>query len=127
MANHGGEHPAFTRVMVLAMTSSLLWTLAALAVLIFSFADIAGIPISGSSDFAAKLASYVTEIPTGTAWLVVVTIAALVATMTYGVRSATALAVTAGLALAGLLPVVLIGHAAGGSDHEQAVNSLDCT
>ncbi|MEV8181400.1 cytochrome c oxidase assembly protein [Specibacter sp. NPDC078692] len=98
--------------------------MAALAVLIFSFADIAGIPISGSSDFAAKLASYVTEIPTGTAWLVVVTIAALVATMTYGARSATALAVTAGLALAGLLPVVLIGHAAGGSDHEQAVNSL---
>lgn len=121
---NGREHPAFTRVMVLATASSLLWTLSALAVLIFSFADIAGVPLSGSSEFASKLASYVTEIPTGTAWLLVVIIAAVVATLTFGTRSVAALSVAAGLAMMGLLPVVLIGHAAGGSDHEQAVNSL---
>lgn len=123
-AANGREHPAFTRVMTLAMASSLLWTVSALAVLIFSFADIAGVPLSGSSEFAAKLASYATDIPTGTAWLLVVIIAAVVATLTFGARSAPALAGTAGLALSGLLPVILIGHAAGGNDHEQAVNSL---
>lgn len=120
----GEEHPAFTRVMILATASSLLWTFSALAVLIFSFANIAGVPLSASSDFVSKLASYVTDIPTGTAWLWVVIIAALVSTLTFGVRSGAALAGTAGLALVGLVPMILIGHAAGGSDHEQAVNSL---
>ncbi|GAA4659706.1 cytochrome c oxidase assembly protein [Arthrobacter cryoconiti] len=120
----GSEHPAFTRVMALAAVSSLVWTLSAVAVLLFSFADIAGVPLSGNPDFAAMLASYVTDIATGTAWLWVVIISAIVSTLTFGARSLGALAVTAGLALTGLLPMVLIGHAAGGSDHEQAINSL---
>jgi putative copper resistance protein D len=118
------EHPAFSRIMVLASVSSLAWTVSALAVLVFSFSDIAGIPLSGSAQFAAQLTSYVTELPNGAAWLWVVIISASVATLTFGVRSVNGLALTALLALGGLLPVVLIGHAAGGSDHEQAINSL---
>lgn len=123
-AASAAEHPAFTRIMVLASVASMLWTLSALAVLVFSFADIAGVPVSGSREFAAQLASYVAELPTGTARLWVVIISAVVSTLTFTVRSGTGLAAAAVLALAGLLPVVLIGHAAGGSDHEQAINSL---
>ena len=118
------EHPAFTRIMVLASTASAIWTLSAMAVLVFSFSDITGIPVSGSSEYASQLASYVTELPTGTAWLWVVIISASVSTMTFGVRSRGGLATAALLALAGLLPMILIGHAAGGTDHEQAINSL---
>lgn len=118
------EHPAFTRIMVLASTASVLWTLSAMAVLVFSFSDITGIPISGSSEYASQLASYITELPTGTAWLWVVIISASVSTLTFGLRSRGGLAAAALLSLAGLLPMILIGHAAGGSDHEQAINSL---
>ena len=60
-----GEHPAFTRLMVLASAASLLWTFSAIAVIVFSFADIAGVPISGSREFAAQLAAYITELPAG--------------------------------------------------------------
>ncbi|WP_024365441.1 cytochrome c oxidase assembly protein [Arthrobacter sp. TB 26] len=118
------EHPAFTRIMLLASTASALWALSAMAVLVFSFSDITGIPVSGSSEYASQLASYVTELPTGTAWLWVVIISASVSTLTFGLRSRGGLAAAALLALAGLLPMILIGHAAGGTDHEQAINSL---
>jgi putative copper resistance protein D len=118
------EHPAFSRIMVLASVASLTWTLSALAVLVFSFADIAGVPVSGSPEFGAQLTSYITELPNGAAWLWVVIISAVVATLTFSVRSSGGLAAAALLALGGLLPVVLIGHAAGGNDHEQAINSL---
>ncbi len=118
------EHPAFTRIMVLASTASTLWTISAVAVLVFSFSDITGIPVSGSSEYASQLASYVTELPTGTAWLWVVIISASVSTLTFGLRSRGGLAAAAALSLAGLLPMILIGHAAGGTDHEQAINSL---
>lgn len=118
------EHPAFGRIMKLACAASIVWTLSALAVIVFSFADIVGVPISGSPEFASQLAFYVTELPNGTAWLWVVVIAATVATATFGLRSPGWVAVTAVLALGGLVPMILIGHAAGGDDHEQAINSL---
>jgi putative copper resistance protein D len=110
--------------MNLACAASILWMLSAVAVIVFSFADIAGVPISGSRQFASQLASYITELPTGTAWLWVVIISATVATATFGLRSPAGLAATAVLAMGGLIPMILIGHAAGGSDHEQAINSL---
>ncbi|MDE8669986.1 cytochrome c oxidase assembly protein [Pseudarthrobacter sp. H3Y2-7] len=118
------EHPAFTRIMALAAAASILWTLSAMAVLVFSFADLVGMPISGSPEFAMQLASYITELPTGTAWLWVVIISATVATAAFAVRSPAGLAATAVLATVGLVPMILIGHAAGGTDHEQAINSL---
>lgn len=123
-AGPAAEHPAFTRVMALAAAASILWTFSAVAVLVFSFADLVGRPISGSPEFALQLASYITELPTGTARLWVIIIAATVATATFGLRSPAGLAATAILAMGGLLPMILIGHAAGGTDHEQAINSL---
>lgn len=118
------EHPAFTRIMMLAAAASVLWTLSAVAVLVLGFADIAGLPVSGNPQFSAGLAAYISELPTGNAWLAVVMIAAVVSTLIFSVRSPASLAGTALLAMAGLLPLILIGHASSGNDHEQATNSL---
>lgn len=120
----GAEHPAFTRIMVLVAATSIIWTFSALAVLVLGFADIAGVPVSGSPEFSAGLVAYMTELPSGNAWLSVVIIAAVVATVVFGARSPGPLAAAALLATAGLVPVILIGHASSGTDHEQATNSL---
>ncbi|WP_371706621.1 copper resistance D family protein [Pseudarthrobacter sp. NIBRBAC000502771] len=118
------EHPAFTRIMTLVSAASITWTFSALAVLVLGFADIAGVPVSGSPEFSAGLVAYMTELPSGSAWLSVVIIAAVVSTVVFGARSPGPLAAAALLAIGGLVPVILIGHASSGTDHEQATNSL---
>ncbi|MCZ2403130.1 bifunctional copper resistance protein CopD/cytochrome c oxidase assembly protein [Paenarthrobacter sp. Z7-10] len=118
------EHPAFTRALTLAAVAAVVWTLSAIVVLVLTYSDIAGLPPSSGSDYTAQLAFYMTSLPTGQAWLAICIFAAVVATLCFGVRSLNALAITLVLALLGLTPQALIGHASSGSDHEGAVNSL---
>jgi cytochrome c oxidase assembly factor CtaG/putative copper export protein len=121
----GAEHPAFTRTMALAAGAAIAWTLSAVAVLVLSFSDIAGQPLSAGPSFTSALVGYMTDISTGRAWLAVTISAALVATLVFGVRSVGELAATLALAVVGgLVPLALIGHSAGGNDHYGAVNSI---
>ncbi|NKX50235.1 copper resistance protein CopD, partial [Arthrobacter deserti] len=116
-------HPAFTRVLTLAAGAAIAWTLSAVAVLVFSFSDVAGQPLSADPSFTSALVGFMTDISTGRAWLCVTISAAIVATLVFGVRSVTELAGTLVLAVVGgLVPLALIGHSAGGNDHMGAVN-----
>jgi cytochrome c oxidase assembly factor CtaG/putative copper export protein len=118
------EHPAFTRVMALAGIASGGWTLSAVAVLVLTYSDIAGVPLSGGSGYTQQLVYFMTELPTGQAWLSVCIFAAVVTTLCFGVRSLTGLGLTLVLAVLGLVPQALIGHSSSSSDHSGAVNSL---
>lgn len=118
------ETPAFGRVMSLASWAAVAWTLAALAVLVLTYSDAAGLPLSSDPVYTQGLASYLTDFDTGRAWLSTTIIAAVVATMTFGARSSVWLALTLILSLVGLLPMALIGHSASGDDHNAAVNSI---
>lgn len=118
------ETPAFSRVMSLASWSAVAWTLSALAVMVLTYSDAAGLPLSGDPVYTQGLASYLTDFDTGRAWLATTMIAAVAATMTFGARSSVWLALTLVLSLGGLLPMALIGHSASGDDHNAAVNSI---
>ncbi|GAB3534164.1 cytochrome c oxidase assembly protein [Arthrobacter tecti] len=118
------EHPAFARTMALASGAAVTWTLAALAVLVLTYSDAAGLPLSSDAAYTQGLASYLTDFDTGRAWLSTTMIAAVVATMTFGARSSIWLALTTVLAIGGLMPMSLIGHSASGDDHNAAVNSI---
>ena len=118
------EHPAFTRTLSLASAAAAVWTLSAVAVLLLTYSDVSGLPLSGGTSYTQGLGSFLTDFSTGRAWLAVSIIAAVVTTLTLGVRSLNALAFTALLALGSLLPMALTGHAAGGDDHSAAVNSI---
>lgn len=118
------ESPAFSRVMSLASWAAVAWTLSALAVLVLTYSDASGLPLSGEPAYTQGLASYLTDFDTGRAWLSTTMIAAVVATMTFGARSSLWLALTLVLSLGGLLPMALIGHSASGDDHNAAVNSI---
>lgn len=120
----GVEHPAFTAAMNLAAGAAVLWTLAALAVMVLTYSDVAGIPLSGDASFSEGLLAFLTDFDTGRAWLTQSIIAAVVATLAFGVRNLTGLALTTALAFGGVIPMSLIGHSAGGDDHYGAVNSI---
>jgi putative copper resistance protein D len=118
------EHPAFTRALAIAAAAGAVWTLSAVAVLVLTYADVAGQPLAGDAGFTDALIYFMTDIDTGRAWLAVTIIAAVTTTALFGVRSLGALAMTLVLALCGLVPAALIGHSSSSSDHEGAINSL---
>jgi cytochrome c oxidase assembly factor CtaG/putative copper export protein len=118
------EHPAFSRALAVAAAAGAAWTLSAIAVLVLTYADVAGQGLSGDAEFTQALVYFMTDIETGRAWLAVTIIAAVVTTALFGVRSLGGLALTLVLAFIGLVPTALIGHSSSSSDHEGAINSL---
>ncbi len=121
---NAAEHPAFSRILLLAAVSAVLWTLGALGVMVFTYSDAAGLPLSTDPTYTQGLAAFLTDFSTGRAWLVTSIVSAVLATVLFGVRSQTGLALTLVLALLNLLPMALIGHSASGDDHNAAVNSI---
>ncbi|WP_427172833.1 cytochrome c oxidase assembly protein [Arthrobacter sp. 92] len=122
--NNSGEHPAFARSLAVAAAAGVAWTLSAIAVLILTYADVAGQSLAGDAEFTRALVYFMTDIDTGRAWLTVTIAAAVVTTALFGVRSLGGLAATLILAIVGMVPIALIGHSSSSSDHEGAINSL---
>lgn len=120
----GAEHPAFARAMNIAAGAGIVWTLAAATVLVLSFSDVSGLPLSSDSAYTAALLDYVVNISLGQAWMWMVVIAAVTSSLAFGVRSPAGVGVAAVFSLAGVLPVSLVGHASGGDDHWGATNAI---
>lgn len=120
----GAEHPAFARAMTVAAAAAAVWTLAAVAIIVLSYADTIGAPVSGSAEFTGQLGYYVTRLIPGQAWAVTAVAAALTTTLAVLVRSPAAVAATALVALAAVIPLSQLGHVAGVDDHNGAVNAL---
>ncbi|GAA3676086.1 cytochrome c oxidase assembly protein [Arthrobacter ginkgonis] len=120
----GSEHPAFTRAMNVAATAAVVWTLGAAAVLVLTFSDIAGLPLSLDPAYTAAMLDYIQTISIGQAWAWMVAIGAVVSTLAFGVRSPAGVGLAAAAALGGVVPIALVGHAAGADDHWGAVNAI---
>mgnify|MGYP003431779010 CR=1 FL=1 len=63
------EHPAFTRALAVAAAAGAVWTLSAIAVLVLTYSDVAGQPVSGDAEFTKALVYFMTDIETGRAWI----------------------------------------------------------
>ena len=118
------EHPLFTATMGLAEVASVVWTVAAVVVLVLSYSDVAGVPVGGDEAYAQQLLYYATDLSLGQAQAATVVAAAVVTTLVFGVRALMGLLLTFGLACTALVAMALTGHASGGTDHMGAVNSL---
>lgn len=123
-AEEASEHPLFGRTLHIALLSSVVWTVSAVTVLVLTYSELAGQPLSSSDQFSTGFFGYVQSIPTGQAWMAVVLIAAIFATVVSAVRSTASLFFVSILGLAGIVPMALVGHSASGDDHTAAVNSL---
>jgi cytochrome c oxidase assembly factor CtaG/putative copper export protein len=104
-----------------AQATAVTWTLAAGAVVVLTYADVAGRPVGGPG-FGAEIALFVTQIELGRQLLFALVGAALVATAAAGVRRPGGAAAAAALTAVALVPLALTGHAAGAADHETAVS-----
>lgn len=120
----GGEYAPFAASLNLGAVAALTWTIAALAVLILTYADISGTGISLDSSFTGELLSYVQTIDAGKEQAAVVVVGAVVTTLMLGVRSLMGLFLTMLFSLVALVAMALGGHSSGGDDHMGAVNSL---
>lgn len=120
----GEEHPAFTRAMNVAAGAAIVWTLAAVAVLILTFSDVAGLPLSADAAYTDSMKDYILNISLGQAWSWMIVISAVVSSLAFVVRSPVGVGLSAVFSLFGILPLSLIGHAAGGDDHWGATNAI---
>ena len=118
------EHPAFTLTMTIAAAGAAVWTLSSLAVAVLSYSHLAGVPVSAGEQFTAGLMAYAQQISVGRAWFATAAIAAVVTSLAVAVRGHAGLFWTGIVAMLGIVPQALIGHAAGGDDHYGAVNSI---
>ncbi|MFL6053219.1 MAG: cytochrome c oxidase assembly protein [Actinoallomurus sp.] len=99
------------------------WAAGAAATLIFTISDILGEPV-GTVAGGNELSSYVGQLPQGTALMIVVLLAAMIALLTRTVATPGSVAGLLVVALIALLPPPLTGHSATSPNHELAISGL---
>lgn len=117
-------HPVFTHVRTTAAVAAMIWGLCAVLVLLLTYSNLIGQPISGESSFTSELFGFITRVPLGRAWLVVIVCALIVSALARAVRSPAALGATTLVAFVPVVPISLIGHAASSSEPSIAFGAL---
>jgi cytochrome c oxidase assembly factor CtaG/putative copper export protein len=123
----GGERPgrpiAHGPALLLASGAAAVWALAALTRLVLGYASLSGQAFDDPG-FGRALAAYATDLPPGQQAVAVTVLAALVSVLAAAARSLRSAGLLTLLALAGLVPASLSGHAAGTSNHETAITAV---
>ncbi len=114
--------PAWQRARTVVAAAATLWTLALAAELVFSYAAVAGRPI-GAPGFGSELAYYLTDLGAGKARLVTLIIAALTSMAAVAIAGWGSAMLTLALSLSTIIPIAVLGHAAGAENHEIAMNA----
>lgn len=116
--------PEWNRAIDVAAAASGVWTVSSAVATFFTFLSVAGSKISIDEQFGQSMGVFLTGTDLGLAWLVTVLVAAAVTVLCFAVRSRGMVALTAGVAMIGLIPLAQQGHAAGTASHDAAVTAL---
>ena len=108
----------------LASAGAAVWAIAASVHFVLSFVSVSGAELSIEQTFSQGLWVYATEIELGISLALNLLAAFAISILALSISSLTATALTAALGLRSLIPLALIGHAAGTANHSLAVNSL---
>jgi cytochrome c oxidase assembly factor CtaG/putative copper export protein len=106
-----------------ACASGVVWVVAGLVGLVFSFADISGTTLSDPT-FGAQLQTFVFQLEFLRVAAISSAMALVVTIGTAVVRRRSGMVALAALGILAILPLALAGHAAGATSHDLAVNSL---
>ncbi|AOX65384.1 hypothetical protein BJK06_06150 [Curtobacterium sp. BH-2-1-1] len=116
--------PEWNRAIDVAAGAAGVWTVSSAVTTFFTFLSVAGSRISIDEQFGQSMGVFLTGTDLGLAWLVTVLVAAAVTVLCFAVRSRGMVALTAGVAMIGLVPLAQQGHAAGTASHDAAVTAL---
>lgn len=108
----------------LASAAAVIWAISGAINFLFTYLFVSGSSISASESFGQSLWMFATTIELGTSLALNVLVAVAISVLAIAARSLTATALLAALGVAGLVPLALIGHAAGTANHSMAVNSI---
>lgn len=112
------------KLLNLSAAAAAVWAIAASMHFLLSFVSVSGAQVSLEQSFSQGLWVYATEIELGISLALNLLAALAISVLALSVSSLTATAMIAALGLASLIPLALIGHAAGTENHSLAVNSL---
>ena len=108
----------------LAAGAAVVWALAGALNFLLTYLVISGSSISTDATFGQSLWMFATSIELGISLALNTAAAVVVSVLAIAIRSLTATGLLAALGLAALVPLALIGHAAGTANHSLAVNSI---
>jgi putative copper export protein/cytochrome c oxidase assembly factor CtaG len=116
--------PEWNRAIDVAAAAAGVWTVVSAVTTFLTFLSVAGSRFSLDDQFGQSMGVFLTGTDLGLAWLVTVLVAAAVTVLCFAVRSRGMVALTAGVAMIGLVPLAQQGHAAGTASHDAAVTAL---
>lgn len=128
-ATHGGRSglkratEGYRPALVLASAGAGVWAAATLVLTLFTYADVAGVPMT-DPDFGSQVWAFVTAVDLGQGLLFTIVVTALISLLAAGAQTLRAVGLLTLLALSALIPPALAGHAAGSGSHETAVTGL---
>jgi putative copper resistance protein D len=120
----GDKSAVLRKLLNLASAAAAVWAIAASVHFVLSFVSVSGAAFSLEQSFSQGLWVYATEIELGISLALNLLPAFAISILALAISSLTGTAFVAALGLASLIPLALIGHAAGTANHSLAVNSL---
>lgn len=118
------KNPLLGKALDLAAGAAVVWALAGALNFLMTYLFISGSAISTDATFGESLWMFATSIELGISLALNTGAAVLISVLVIAFRSLTATALIAALGLAALVPMALIGHAAGTANHSLAVNAI---
>lgn len=125
-AAHGrvmADGTGYARSLLVAAWAAGGWTVAAVAQLVLTYANVAGTSLS-SAGFGDEIWMFGTQIPLGRTLGSVVVVAAVVTALAMVVQTPTGAAWSLALAVVALWQLAQLGHAAGAAGHDLATSAL---
>ncbi|MEY4422926.1 MAG: hypothetical protein RLZZ258_29 [Actinomycetota bacterium] len=118
------DNPLLEKALSLATFGSALWAVSAVFNLLFTYLSVTGSAFSNSESFGQSVWLFATQIELGISLSINLAIALGLSMLIPAIRGLTATAIMAAIGLGALIPLALIGHAAGTANHSMAVNSI---
>ena len=115
---------ALTRLLTRVSLAAMAWAVFGVLHLLATYLWITGSQFSLGNNFGAGLTQFLTEVALGQALSLNVLAAVVISLLAISIASLRSVIFVAALGLAALVPLAVIGHAAGTAGHDMAVNSM---